>query len=95
MSILEFADMYEIEPLRITCGKFLMSSINPNVAVFIWQQAVKYRAQPLNLDAKRYLLDNFSDSSSTNDRTSCSYAYTSLIIIFFTAPHQWAKESIT
>ena len=60
MTLLQFADMYDVTPLREVCGKMLMKHINPSVAMTVWMYAKRYNAPEFYSNCQKYCARNFS-----------------------------------
>lgn len=60
MILLEFADMYDVIPLREACCKMLFKHINTKVAMTIWKYALLYNAPILARQCKQYCCAHFS-----------------------------------
>ena len=63
---LTLADMYEIPVLLKVCEEYLYSHINPDVAIALRAQVLRYNAIGLADNCLKYCLKNFEVVSTTN-----------------------------
>ena len=65
--LLQFADMYDIGPLRELCGKMLMKHINTAVAMEVWMLAHRYNSPTFYTEASNYCANVFINARRTRE----------------------------